>query len=260
MSASRTKAPSPKLYETDERRYVGPQRWQTQWWARLVRQAWRQRAYTRWFDQAITDMTVHGAAHLDALEGPCIFIANHSSHLDTVVIYENLPQRVRRKLFFGAAQDRWFLRGQKKTVLKPWYQSLILGNFPIMRGGGRQALSYAKELLGKGESIFLFPEGTRATGDALGQFRHGVSILALESGVPVVPIYLAGLRALQPKGQREVVPGPATMEILPIQHFTADQDVAAATAQLQAVMDEAHRRYVREAQPEAAPAEIRRAA
>ena len=240
---SRAVNPQPNLYETDERRYVGPQRWQRQWWARLVRRAWRYRAYTRWVDEACTDLAVGGRAHLDDVDGPCIFIANHQSHLDTLVFFEALPERFRRRLFFGAAQDRWFLRGQKKTVLKPWYQSLILGNFPIMRGGGSKTLSYAKELLQKGEHVFLFPEGTRATGKGLGQFRHGVAVLATELGVPVVPVYLSGLKALRPKGAREVRPGPAGVEFLEPQSFTAGMDVADATASLQAVMDAAHRRY-----------------
>lgn len=268
MSTLLKKASSPKLYETDERRYVGPQRWQTQWWARLARRAWRHRAYTRWLDQAVTELKRVGVANLNDIDGPSIFIANHASHLDTVVIYESLPARIQRRLFFGAAQDRWFLKGQKKTVLKPWYQSMVLGNFPIMRGGGRKALSYAAELLGQGEHVFLFPEGTRATGDALGQFRHGVSILALQEDVAVVPLYLAGLRALQPKGSRRIVPGPVTVEFLPVQRFAAGTPVSAVTAQLQGVMDAAHRRHQvavkadahRQASPQALPGTLSRAA
>lgn len=241
--AARVKKPGPKLYETDTDRYVGPQRWQTQWWARLARRAWRYRAYTRWVNQACTELAVGGKEHLEQVQGPCIFIANHQSHLDTLVVYESLPERIRRRLFFGAAQDRWFLRGQKKTVLKPWYQSLVLGNFPIMRGGGSNALSYATELVQKGEHIFLFPEGTRATGESLGEFRHGVALLATRLGVPVVPIYLSGLKALRPKGARGVVPGAAAIEFLEPQQFAADTPVAEATAALQSAMNAAHRRH-----------------
>ena len=241
--AVRVKKPGPKLYETDTDRYVGPQRWQTQWWARLARRAWRYRAYTRWVNEACTELTVAGEQHLKRVQGPCIFIANHQSHLDTLVVYESLPERIRRRLFFGAAQDRWFLKGQKKTVLKPWYQSLVLGNFPIMRGGGSNALSYATELVENGEHIFLFPEGTRATGESLGEFRHGVALLATRLNVPVVPIYLSGLKARRPKGARGVVPGPAAIEFLEPQQFAAGTSVADATAALQSAMNAAHRRH-----------------
>ena len=246
--------PPPSLYETDQNRYVGPQRWQTHGWARTVRQIYRYRAYTRWVTRACTEMVVTGSHHLDPLDGPCLFIANHQSHLDTLVIFESLPARIRWRLFFGAAQDRWFLKNQKKTVLKPWYQSLILGNFPIMRGGGSGALSYAEELLRKGEHVFLFPEGTRAMGDSLGQFRHGVAILALKLGVPVVPIYLSGLKQLQPKGSRSVVPGPVAVEILAPQCFAQGTEVAAATESLQQAMGAAHQRYTRANAAAAAPA------
>lgn len=243
--APRAKRPGPALYETDSDRYVGPQRWQTQWWARLARRAWRYRAYTRWVNEACTELAIGGADYLKQVDGPCIFIANHQSHLDTLVTYEALPESIRRRLFFGAAQDRWFLKGQKKTVLKPWYQSLVLGNFPIMRGGGSKALSYAAELLEKGEHIFLFPEGTRATGESLGEFRHGVALLAKQLGVPVMPIYLSGLKELRPKGARAVVPGPAAIEFLAPQQFAEETSVADATASLQQAMNEAHRRYAK---------------
>ncbi|MEM1433723.1 MAG: lysophospholipid acyltransferase family protein [Pseudomonadota bacterium] len=239
----RSSTERPALYETDATRYVGPQRWQTQWWARLIRKLWRGRAYTRWVNEACTELRVTGGAQLDAVEGPCIFIANHQSHLDTLVTYEALPERIRRRLFFGAAQDRWFLKGQKKTVLKPWYQSLILGNFPILRGGGSQALSYAEELLRKGEHVFLFPEGTRAQGQDLGAFRHGVALLALRANVPVMPIYLHGLKALRPKGSLQVQPGPAAIEFLAPVRFPQGMAVAGATRILWERMNAAHHRY-----------------
>ncbi|MEM6707761.1 MAG: 1-acyl-sn-glycerol-3-phosphate acyltransferase [Pseudomonadota bacterium] len=246
-STSRPQSKQPKLYETDRSRYVGPQRWQTHWWARQIRALWRRRAYTRWVHEACTELHIRGDKHLDAVQGPCILIANHQSHLDTLVTYESLPARIRRRLFFGAAQDRWFLKGQKKTVLKPWYQSLILGNFPILRGGGSEALSYAGELLSKGEHVFLFPEGTRAQGQFLGQFKHGVALLALRCNVPVLPIYLHGLKALRPKGSQGVVPGPATVEFLAPVRFPQGMDVGAATRILEDRMNAAHVRYSRDA-------------
>ena len=253
--AKRARSKQPTLYETDESRYVGPQRWQTQFWARLVRRLWKYRAYTRWVDQSVTELRIRGDQHLDVVTGPCIFIANHQSHLDTPVALEALPPRIQRRLFFGAAQDRWFLKGQKKTILKPWYQSLILGNFPILRGGGSKALSYAEELLHKGEHVFLFPEGTRAQGDELGEFKHGVALLALRANVPVVPIYLHGLKALRPKGAREVTPGPATVEFLAPVRFPQGTALELATRILQDRMNAVHRRY-READRTSAAVEV----
>jgi len=139
----------PQLYEEDASKYAGPHRWQIHGWAKLVRRAWRYRAYTRWFEQACEHVEVHGLENLADIDGPCVFIANHSSHLDTIVTQHVLPEEVRSKLFYGAAQDRWFVKGKKKLELKPWYQSLALGTFPIMRGGGANALEHARWLIQK---------------------------------------------------------------------------------------------------------------
>lgn len=203
------------LYENDASKYVGGHKWQIGVPARLVRRALRHRAYTRWIDEAFTEVIVQGAEHFDALDGPAVFVGNHQSHLDTLLVHAALPERIRSSLYFGAAQDRWFVKGRKKLELQPWYQSLALGNFPIVRGGGRAALAHGQWLLSKGQNVFLFPEGTRARHDKLGEFKHGATLLAREASVPIVPLYLSGLKAIRPTGKRGVVPGPATLKVLP---------------------------------------------
>jgi 1-acyl-sn-glycerol-3-phosphate acyltransferase len=233
----------PTLYEADESKYAGPHRWQISMWARTVRRLWRYRAYTRWAKQAFSHIDVVGAEHLATLYGPCIFIANHQSHLDTILVHAVLPEKVRSRIYFGAAQDRWFVKGKKKLVLKPWYQSLALGNFPILRGGGTRALAYARWLLDRRQHVFLFPEGTRATSTELGEFKHGAAILALEAGVPVVPIYIAGLQKIRPKGTREAVRGVGGIEILEPVRFSADSDFTAATRLLQDRLGDVHARH-----------------
>ncbi|NIP16110.1 MAG: hypothetical protein GWM88_15810 [Pseudomonadales bacterium] len=233
----------PTLYEADESKYADPHRWQIQAWAKVVRRLWRYRAYTRWARQAFSRVDVVGAEHLDAVDGPCLFVANHQSHLDTILVHAVLPERVRSRIYFGAAQDRWFVKGKKKLVLKPWYQSLALGNFPILRGGGTRALAHARWLLDRGQHVFLFPEGTRATSTELGQFKHGAAILALEAGVPVVPIYIAGMQKIRPKGSREAARGVGGIEILEPLRFAAHADVGTATQLLQDRLGEVHARH-----------------
>lgn len=232
----------PTLYEADESKYVGPHHWQVRWWARGVRRLMRQRAYTRWVDQACEEIRINGLEHLDRLEGPCVFISNHSSHLDTLVVHAALPERFRSRLYFGAAQDRWFVKGKKKLELKPWYQSLVLGNFPILRGGGARALEYAHWLLKRRQHVFLFPEGTRATDDALGDFKLGAALLALENDATVVPVYLGGLRDIRPKGSRETRRGIARVEILEPVRFLPDTDAGVATASLYSRLMDVHQK------------------
>ena len=225
---------------TPEPEYSGPHPWQIQPWARWVRRAMRQRAYTRWVDRYCHPLTVTGAEHLDGLDRPCIVIANHQSHMDSLVLFTALPERIKGNLYFGAAQDRWFVKGKRKLVLQPWYQSLVLGNFPVTRGGGSRALDYAGWLLQQGCNLAIFPEGTRATSERLGDFRHGVAKLALAHDVPVVPVYLDGLRQMRPKGQKEVVPGPASAEILAPIRIPPGTAVPVATASLWDALNKVH--------------------
>ena len=233
----------PALYETDASRYAGPHRWQTQAWARGVRRLWRRRAYTRWLEEACSSVEVTGLEHLDGIDGPCVFVGNHQSHIDTLVVHAALPEAVKSNLYYGAAQDRWFVKGRKKLVLKPWYQSLALGTFPILRGGGARALDYASELLAGGHHVFLFPEGTRSMNGELGEFKHGATLLAFEHDLPVVPIYLRGLEKIRPKNSREVIRGKAGADILAPIRFAPGSDVAAATDLIRERLSSVHRQH-----------------
>lgn len=226
---------------TQEVEYGGPHPWQIEPWAKSVRKAMRHKEYTRWVEQYCTPLTVKGQENLKQVQSPSIFIANHQSHMDTPVIMESLTDPVRDNLLFGAAQDRWFVKGKEKLILQPWYQSLVLGNFPIMRGGGSKALAYASWLLEQGSHICIFPEGTRAMNDELGEFRHGVSLLALKHQVPVVPIVMKGLRELRPKGAKDIKPGPVTSSILSPIHLPSGMDLETATGRLRDAMLQEYR-------------------
>lgn len=218
--------------------FGGPHPWQIQPWARQIRKRMRYREYTRWVEQYCKPLTVTGQEKLEQLAGPAIFIANHQSHMDTPVIVEALPDRIRDNLYFGAAADRWFVKGKDKLILQPWYQSLVMGNFPIVRGGGSKTLDYARWLLDKRCNVCIFPEGTRATSNALGEFRHGVSLLARAARVPVVPVVLQGLREMRPKGSPTITPGPASATILDPIYLPLDLGIESATALLRNAMNE----------------------
>ena len=222
----------------------GPHRWQIKWWARAVRFVMYPYAYQRWAWRYFTEHRVYGKGKFKSVRGPCIVISNHQSHFDQYCLLKAVPLRIRTNLFFGAAADRWFLKGRKEITLRPWYASLVTGAYPIQRGGGSRTLEYSKWLLDQGANLMLFPEGTRARGRHLSHFKHGVSILALEKQVPVVPVYLEGLKLIRPPGTKEITPGPVAAHALDPIRFDPGTSVPAATDRLYATMRDFHERIL----------------
>jgi 1-acyl-sn-glycerol-3-phosphate acyltransferase len=220
---------------------AGPHPWQITWWAKLARLGCRFRAYDRWVHRYCRPFTVIGQDKFRQIQGPCIIVANHTSHMDALALNVALPWRIRWNVYSGAAADRWFVKGRKELIMQPWYQSLAMGTFPIQRGGGSRALDYPRWLLDQGCNLIIFPEGMRSTSRSMAKFRHGVSILALEKQVPVVPVFLTGLGAIRPKGTREPVPGPAGAYVLDPIRFDADTTVPEATRRIFDAMNEVHK-------------------
>ncbi len=150
---------------------------------------------------------VIGRERLDPLPGPCLFVANHSSHLDTAVLLTALPVRFRNRCVVAAAADTFFDRRWKAAV---W--SFTLASIPWERSKVNRASSdYAGELLADGWSVIMYPEGGRSP-DGWGQeFRGAAAYLAKRAGVPVVPVHLQGVRPILPKGGDRLRPGKVTV-------------------------------------------------
>lgn len=236
-----------------EIRTDGPHKWQVSLWARLIRLCFLWHPFDRWIWQYFKPFNVTGREHLKSLNGPAIFIANHTSHFDTLALHGALTMKIRSNLFMGAAADRWFLKnggGRKDLALQPWYNSLISGSFPIRRGGGSATLDYSKWLLDQGANLGIYPEGTRSTSKKMARFKHGVSILALEKKVPVVPIYLSGLNKIRPKGSRDVSPGPVWAHIQEPVYLDEGMSVPDATKRIFESLSVPHERTL-ESGPEA---------
>lgn len=150
------------------------------------------------------------AEGLDVLtrtEGPVIFVANHASHLDTPLILLSLPGAWRRKTAVAAAADYFF-----DTWWRAVGSALVFNTFPIERRGGTMA-STPGELLADGWSLVIYPEGTRSRDGWLGRFRMGAAWLAVEHGVPVVPVAHRGTFASMPRGQGWPSPGRGQLTI-----------------------------------------------
>ena len=137
-------------------------------------------------------------------QGPCVVVANHTSHADAPALVAALSHRSRPSV--AAAEDYWFRRPLRRRVCR-----VAVGAFPVRRtGGGSADLDAAAALLRAGRTVVVLPEGTRSRDGELGRFRGGAFRLAAESAVPVVPVALIGTCALLPVHGR---PRPARVAV-----------------------------------------------
>jgi 1-acyl-sn-glycerol-3-phosphate acyltransferase len=95
-------------------------------------------------------------------------------------------------------------------------------------------LGHAEWLIEKGMSVVIFPEGGRSSHEKMARFRVGPALLAITKDVPVVPLYLDGLRNIRPKGTNVITPGPVAVRIGVPVRFPAGTDPHEATKQLEA--------------------------
>lgn len=176
--------------------------------ARLVRRTLIE-SISRPLVKAIATPTVLGADRLDSLEGPVIFAANHSSHLDTSLVLTCLPARFRHHSVVAAGADYFF---DKKAKAALW--ALWINIIPIERERvGRRSAALSARLLSEGWNLIIFPEGTRSRDGFATDFRGGAAYLGIKGDVPVVPIHLEGTRSVFGVGARRVNPGPTRMTI-----------------------------------------------
>ena len=145
--------------------------------------------------------------HRDRLpqKGPAILVANHNSHLDTMVLMTILPWEILDKVRPVAAMDYFF-----RNRLLAWFATNILGILPIARKRKDPAddpLAGCKQALANGEILILFPEGSRGEPEQLTGFKTGVARLAQsQPEVPVIPVYMHGLGKALPRGEALLVP------------------------------------------------------
>ena len=142
---------------------------------------WTVRAVLQPFFLLYFRMSRIGREHLPA-RGPLIFAANHRSFLDPLAI----GMLARRPVYYMA---------KKEIFTSRWRAWLLgaVGAFPVDRGASdEEAMATARAILDRGDCVVVFPEGTRTRPGTLGHPRRGVGRLALESGVPVVPVALIG--------------------------------------------------------------------
>ena len=153
-----------------------------------------------------------GAEHARG-DGARIFLANHLSTLDIWAVVPALPDSTR---FVAKRSLFWIpVLGQAMAVA---------GFIPIHRADRKRAvrsLDRATERVRRGESVILFPEGTRSRDGKLGPFKRGAFHLAMDSGAPIVPVSISGTGKVVRPRSIVVRPGPVRITFAPVVDPTA---------------------------------------
>ena len=220
-------------------------RWNRSWLARAVRRV----NLSLWIlplARAFAWIKVSGREHLQDLEGPVMFAANHQSFMDGPVIMAALPPRWRYRVapamlkemfaahFFPAGHTRgeWF-----RKSLEYYLAVLLFNAFPLPQreAGARQTMRYIGELLADRTSVLIFPEGQRSEAGGIAGFRPGIGMIASRLSVPVVPVRIDGLQHVLRVGWRMARPGRVRVAFgTPLR--LVGEDYQALTAQVEAAV------------------------
>jgi 1-acyl-sn-glycerol-3-phosphate acyltransferase len=156
-------------------------------------------------------LAVFGTAGL-ASRASYVYLANHQSLFDIPALLRAIPGRFR------------FVAKQSLFRIPVFGWALAAAGFVSVdrtdRTAARQSFAAAEQWLRDGESILIFPEGTRSISGTLLPFKRGGFLLALRTGLPIVPVGIRGTLAVQPRGRRSIRPG--VVEV----HFGSPIDTA----------------------------------
>ena len=136
-----------------------------------------------------------------------VYMANHQSNFDIPVLLGCLP-----------VQFRWLAKAELFKI--PLFGRAMLGAGYVKidrfnRKSAFESLEEAARRMRNGVSVMIFPEGTRSIDGNIRPFKKGGFVLAVDSGVPIIPIILHGTRSIMPKGQLRIQTGHVYMDIQP---------------------------------------------
>ena len=156
------------------------------------------------FASLVTGVTPKRPAELVFSPRAKVYYANHNSHGDFVLVWTALPKRWRLVVRPVAGADYWDKGGLRRFLMHQVFNGLLIdrqGHDP------QAAIQSMGEALQRGESLIIFPEGTRAAQALPGPFKSGLYHLAHEfPQVELVPVYIENLHRSMPKGAFLPVP------------------------------------------------------
>ncbi len=198
--------------------FSGLPRWTRTFPIRAVRTVFRELAWLPLFRYYIQTEVI---GPLERLDGPVLFAANHTSHLDVAAILAALPFQLRDRVAPAMGLEHFpaYLKGatgpRASEALKYWMVSTALHTYPLPQTaqGAREALQFSGHLVDSGYSPLVFPEGRRTPDGRLLPFQPGVGLMAVRLQVPVVPIYIKGLFEVMSLHDDWPIPGPIVVHI-----------------------------------------------
>lgn len=170
-----------------------------------------------------------------------VYFANHTSHLDFLILWACLPNHLRKKTRPVAAHDYW-----SKTPIRLWLVKNVFRAILIERKNVSRANNPIEQLsaaLKNGDSLIIFPEGTRGNGEQIGNFKSGLYHLAKQfPEACYIPVYLDNLNRVLPKG--ELIPLPLICSVIfgsplsPLNERTKDEYLEEAKTSLETLTSE----------------------
>jgi 1-acyl-sn-glycerol-3-phosphate acyltransferase len=161
-----------------------PTKWARGYVARAVRHV-IQNYFVVPYARFLTTLEVRGIEHISG-ERPFIFVANHTSHADTILLLSAIPEKERRRTVVAAAMDSFFMHyGQAlRTVLM--FNAIPVDRLKVNRRSAQLAL----ELVEDDWNLVIYPEGGRTPDGQLQEFKGGAAYLAERSKATVIPTYI----------------------------------------------------------------------
>jgi 1-acyl-sn-glycerol-3-phosphate acyltransferase len=161
------------------------------------------RAWARWILRTTgVRVRVNGLSHLETNRS-YVFAANHQSIYDIPIVFASIPAQLRivakeslgRIPFMG-----WHLRRAGHLLVD-------------RKNPGPDIVQKMRRLVGESSSLIVFPEGTRSVDGRVGRFKKGSFIVAIDAGLPVVPVSISRSREVMKKGRLMVCPGEVELTI-----------------------------------------------
>ena len=134
-----------------------------------------------------------------------IYFANHTSHADFILLWSVLPTRLRKKTRPVAAGDYWCCDAVRRYMIRRVFCGVLVDRGRVDRTAN--PIEPMIVALDRGESLILFPEGTRGSGEGVQPFKSGVFHLAqARPSVELVPVWMDNSYRVMPKGEFFPIP------------------------------------------------------